>query len=60
MEMEEVMSFSDMVNKAKNALGGHGDKADEAVDQADQAVKDKTPDQVDPVVDQVADKAKDV
>jgi len=40
-------------------LSGHGDKADEAVGKVDEAVKDKTPDQVDSVVDQAADKAKD-
>ena len=49
------MGVGDMFNKAKDALSGHGDK----VDQADEAVKDKTPDQVDSVVDQAADKAKD-
>ncbi len=56
---EEIMGIGDALNKAKDALSGHGDKVDEAVDQADQAVKDKTPDQADSVVDQAADKAKD-
>ena len=40
-------------------MSGHGDKADEAVGKVDEAVKDKTPDQADSVVDQAADKAKD-
>jgi len=54
------MGINDMFNKAKDALSGHHDKVDEAVDQAGQAVKDKTPDQVDPAVDKAADKVKDL
>lgn len=53
------MSASDMFDKAKDALSGQGDKVDEVVDQAGEAVKDKTPDQVDSVVDKAADKVKD-
>lgn len=52
------MGLGDMIDKAKDALGGDA-KVDEVVDQAADAVKDNTPDQVDPVVDQVADAAKD-
>ncbi len=51
--------MSDMFNKAKDALTGGGNEADSAVDQAADAVKEKTPDQVDTAVEQVADKAKD-
>ena len=36
------MGIGDMLDQAKDALSGRGDKVDEAVDQADQAVKDKT------------------
>ena len=53
------MGASDMFGKAKDALSGQDDKVDEVIDQADEAIKDKTPDQVDSVVDEAADKAKD-
>jgi MT0933-like antitoxin protein len=56
----EIVGAGDMFDQAKDALSGQGDKVDEIVDQADQAVKDKTPDQADPTVDQIADKAKDL
>ncbi len=46
------MGFDDLVNKAKEQL------TDERIDQIAHAIKDKTPDNVDGVVDQVADKAK--
>ena len=41
------MGIEDMVNKAKEALGGDA-KVDEVVDQAADAAKDAAPDQVDP------------
>ncbi len=53
------MGLDDMVNKAKDMLGGD-QGVDEKVDQAAEAVKGVTPDNVDGVVDQVAEKAKDV
>ena len=53
------MGIGDALNKAKDALSGHGNKVDEAVDKAGEAVKDKTPDQADSAVDQAADKVKD-
>lgn len=51
------MGLEDIVAKAKDALGGG--KADGAIDQAAEFVKDKTPDNIDPTVDKVADAAKD-
>lgn len=48
------MGFDDLVNKAKEAL------TDERIDQAAQAIKDKTPDNVDSIVDTVAEKGKDL
>lgn len=53
------MGLDDLVNKAKDALGGDAG-VDEKIDQAAEAVKSVTPDNVDAVVDQVAEKAKDV
>jgi len=52
------MGVEDMINKAKDALGGDA-KVDDVVDQAADAVKDKAPDQADPVVDQAAQAARD-
>lgn len=52
------MGIEDMVNKAKEALGGDA-KVDEVVDQAADAVKEKAPDQADPIIDQAAQAAKD-
>lgn len=49
-----------LMDKAKQMLGGHKDKAEVAVDKAADVVKEKTPDQVDGAVDTAADKAKDV
>lgn len=50
------MALNDMINKAKDALGGG--KADGAIDKAAEMVKGKTPDNHDAKVDTVADKAK--
>ena len=44
------MGVEDMINKAKEALGGDA-KVDEVVDQAADAAKDAAPDQVDPMID---------
>lgn len=53
------MGIGDMIDKAKEALGGEA-KIDETIDQAADVVKEKTPDQADAVVDQAADAAKKV
>lgn len=52
------MGIDDMINKAKEALGGEA-AVDEKVDQAAEAVKDVTPDAADAAVDQVAEVVKD-
>jgi hypothetical protein len=52
------MGLNDMVNKAQEAFGGSS-ATDEAVDKAADVVKDKAPDQADPVIDQAAQGAKD-
>lgn len=52
------MGIDDMINKAKEALGGDAG-VDEKVDQAAEAVKGVTPDSADATVDQVADTVKD-
>lgn len=58
METKEYrMGLEDIVAKAKDALGGG--KADDAIDQAAEFIKDKTPDNIDGHVDTVADKAKE-
>jgi hypothetical protein len=56
------MGIGDMVNQAKDMISGNAGAAeavDGAVDQAAEAVKEKTPDQVDPAVDQAAQAVKD-
>ncbi len=53
------MGVEDVVNQAKEALGG-SDAAAEKVDQVAEVVKEKTPDQADSVIDAAASKAKDV
>ena len=55
------MGIGDMVNSAKDALtgGGSSDAVDGVVDQAADAIKDKTPDQADGLVDKGADAIKD-
>lgn len=54
------MGLDDMIEKGKEMLAGHGDQVDEAIDKGAEAIKEKTPDQVDGVVDTVAEKAKDI
>ena len=51
------MGMGDMIDKAKQALGGDAN-ADKAVDQVAAAAKEKAPDQGDAVIDQAADAAK--
>jgi hypothetical protein len=61
------MGMSDMVNKAKDALRGHSDKADQGVDKgaemaanrADDMTGGKHSDQIDKGRDMGADKGKD-
>jgi len=55
------MGLEDMVNKAKDMVSssGAGDSVDGAVDQAADAIKEKTPDQADGMVDQAAQAVKD-
>ena len=48
------MAFDDLVNKAKEQL------TDERIDQAAAAIKEKTPDNVDSIVDQAAEKGKEL
>lgn len=53
------MGIEDMVNQAKDAVGG-SDAASGAVDQAAEAVKGVAPDQADGAIDAAADKAKEM
>lgn len=50
------MGIDDIVNKAKDALGGE-EAIESKIEKARQAIKDKTPDSIDSVVDKVADAA---
>ncbi len=51
------MGLGDMMDKAKDLAGGD-EKVDELIDDAAEAVKDKTPDQADVAVDKAAEAAK--
>ncbi|WP_456824125.1 antitoxin [Cellulomonas sp. P5_E12] len=53
------MGIEDLVNQAKNAVDGHEDQAKDALDKAAEAIKARTSDGQDGVVDSVVDKAKD-
>lgn len=53
------MGFDDALNKGKQALDGHGDKVDGAIDKASQKAQDAAPDQADGAIQNAADKAKD-
>jgi hypothetical protein len=56
------MGLEDMVNQAKDMITGNpgaADAAEGAVDQAADAIQEKTPDQVDGVVEQGAQAIKD-
>ncbi len=55
------MGLEDIVNQAKDLVSstGQGDAVDGAIDQAADAVKEKTPDQADGLVDQGAQAIKD-
>lgn len=52
------MGLEDIINKAKEALGGE-EATEDKIDQAADFLKDKAPDQFDSIVDQVANAAKD-
>ena len=51
------MGMGDMIDKAKQAMGGDAN-ADKAIDQVADAAKEKAPEQGDAVIDQAADAAK--
>lgn len=51
------MDFGKMANKAKDALGQHGDKVSDGIDKAADMAKSKFGDKADKI-DDVADKAK--
>jgi uncharacterized protein YjbJ (UPF0337 family) len=53
------VGVEDMIGKAKEMLGEHSEQVDEAIDKAAEAVEGKTPDNVDGMVEQAAQKAKD-
>lgn len=53
------MGLGDLVGKAKDALGEHGDKVSGGLEKAGDFVKDKTPDKVDGHVDKAVDAAQD-
>jgi hypothetical protein len=52
------MGIEDLAGQAKSMLGGHEDQAKDALDKAGEAVKAKTDDGQDGIVDSVVDKAK--
>ena len=52
------MGIEDMLGQAKDALGGHQDEVDGAIDKAKDLIEERTPDQVDGLVDKAADAAK--
>ena len=53
------MGVEDIIGKAKEMLGEHQEQVDEAIDKAADVVEEKTPDNVDGMVEQAAQKAKD-
>lgn len=53
------MGLEDIVGQAKDLLGSNSEVVDGAIDQAADAIKEKTPDQVDGAVDQGAQALKD-
>ncbi|WP_231494838.1 antitoxin [Cellulomonas sp. KRMCY2] len=56
---EQRMGIDDLVNKAREALDGNEDKAQDALDKAADAIKSRTDDGVDEKVDMIVEKAKD-
>jgi hypothetical protein len=53
------MGLDDIVGQAKDLLGSNSEAVDGAIDKAADAVQDKTPDQVDGLVEQGAEALKD-
>lgn len=53
------MELDDLAGKATELLGGEAG-VDEKIDQAAAAIQERTPDAADGVVEQLADKAKDI
>ena len=53
------MGIDGLAGKAKDLLGDHADKVNDAIDGVADKVKEKTPDQLDGLVDQAAEKAKE-
>jgi hypothetical protein len=53
------MGLEDIVGQAKDLLGSNSEAVDDGIDTAVDAIKDKTPDQVDGLVDQGAQALKD-
>ena len=53
------MGIDDLLGKAKDAIADHQDAVDGAIDKAEAFAKEKTPDQVDGLLDSAAHKAKD-
>lgn len=53
------MGLEDIVGQAKDLLGSNSEAVDQGIDQAAEAIKDKTPDQADGLVDQGAQALKD-
>jgi hypothetical protein len=53
------MGIDDLVGKARNALDGHEDQAQDALDKAADAIKSRTDDGTDAKVDEIVAKAKD-
>ena len=52
------MGIEDLVNQAKAAVDGHEEQAKDVLDKAAEAVKAKTSDSQDGIVDSFVDKAK--
>jgi len=52
-------TMDDMKNKAKEAVGQHGDQVDEGIDKAGDMAKDRTGGQHDDQIDKGVDKAHD-
>ncbi|WP_454293262.1 Rv0909 family putative TA system antitoxin [Salana multivorans] len=51
------MGVDDIINKAKDALGGE-EGIEEKIEQAREFIKDKTPDNINGLVDKAADAAR--
>ncbi len=54
------MGLDDIIGEAKQQLGEHAEQVDGVIDKADEAIKDKAPDQADGAIDDAAAKAKEI